>query len=351
MRNIYLFGFGFLVAVGLWPDALEAGFTLRWDFMAIGAPLYLILFGDRSKPLPAVVAALMVLILSIIGLTTQWAPDELTAYEELIHLLLAAGVFIVGFSAAELSLRYLWRGLAAGMGVSAVIAICQLSGWHLVQEAITPGGLFVNKNLLAEAGMVALVATLAHSDWRWSIAPAFCVAMGHSTAVFGSLVAVLSVYLWDRGRARTAGMLLAALAAGLMVSLFVVKFPSGVERLGFWKEALLQSTWIGHGLGSFPIAFGFAEYAHNEVVHYIYELGVIAIAPAAALVYLWLERTYEPERLVLTSVFAVGILSFPLHIPVTLFAAALAAGALARGRVWVQRDYRVRGVLHSVDLR
>lgn len=335
MKAWYLFGFGFLVAAGFWPAALDAGFAIRWVVMAVGAPLYFVLFGgegDKWEPtdLPAL---LFLLVLGVVGFTAQWSPDAWTACEELLHLAIAAGVVFVGLSGADL--RPAWRGLAAGVGVSAVIAAAQLAGWEGIAQAATPGGLFVNRNVLSEAGMVALVATAAGRDWRWTIAPLACVVMGHSVAVFGALGATFAAWLLLRGRVRMAWAILIALAAAL-VACFVIGAPTALVRMGFWRDAIAGLTWTGHGLGGFMTAFGFAEFAHNEPLHYAYELGLFALAPAAALFYIWQERSYEPEYLVLTSVLAVSLLAFPFHMPVTLFAAGLAAGALAGRRFGVR---------------
>ena len=63
-----------------------------------------------------------------------------------------------------------------------------------------------------------------------------------------------------------------------------------------------------------------------------YELGIFAIFPIALVGHLLRESSYGPEFLVAVAVIGIGLFGFPLHMPVTSFAAALALGGLARAR-------------------
>lgn len=330
LRGSFLFCFAFLVATVFWPAALASAFTLRWAVMAVGAPLFLLLSTRDEVKLLTDPLLCLGMLLCIAAVPLAWAVDVPSGREELIHLVIGAGIFCVG--AAAPNLINAWRGLAVGMAVSAVIAAAQLAGWEGVISAAPPGGLFINKNVLAEAGLVSLLATFAYRmPWWWAAPGAACVAMGTSRAVFGALVVMAAVWLYRRGHRVVAAFVVASIAGALLWA-FTGGIESATVRLGFWREGMIGVHWYGNGLGSFPIAFPFAVFAHNEFIHYAYELGVFALPAAGCLIYLLMERAYAPEHVILIALVAVACFSFPLHIPVTLFAAALAAGHLAMRR-------------------
>jgi hypothetical protein len=112
--------------------------------------------------------------------------------------------------------------------------------------------------------------------------------------------------------------------------------PSWTEHASIWTAAIADLHLFGNGLGSFAADFGRAEYAHNEPLHFVYELGVLALPILALALYL-MNRTKYDDALVLVAILAISLFSFPLHMPVTGFAAALAAGGIAR-RGYLVRD-------------
>jgi hypothetical protein len=337
MRASYLSGFTFLVAVAFFYGGLDAQFTGRWAIMALAVPVYFILF-DRSPPLLPFLAG--ALALSAAGVTIYWTPDRLTGGEELIHLAILFGVFLLG--TVEEDLTPAWVGLGAGIAVSAAVAAAQVVGWNFIPQAVPPAGLFINKNLLAEAGAVALVAMISTRMW-WLAAPAaFAVGVGQSKAVFGALVLTFAFWL-GRIYPKTAGAIAWAVVVGGTWALLT--FPSGQVRLDFWQSAIMGMQLLGNGLGSFPINFPFAEFAHSELVQYVYELGILAAIPAVVLLASFCsmydgERFYETEGLVLVTILSIALLAFPLHMPVTAMAAALCAGSLVRGSTVVRDSKR-----------
>ncbi len=330
VRDVSLMVLGFAVAAAFVPGFVDAGGAPRWAAMAIGVPCCLFMLPHRS------VSPWCFAWLPAAAITVAWAPDRLHALDELVHLAILAASFYLG--ACALSLGPLWRGVAAGLALNAAVALAQARGWNEIPQVGVPGGLFVNKNLLAEAGLV--VAVTASSALAAGVA-AFVVFVSGSKAVVGAAFVALAAWLMPR-RPRIAWLIVAALAAAAAL-LFAYGAASAKARLDIWGLAWTYlSLPFGRGLGAFAIDFPAALHVHCEPLQLAYELGVLAIPFFAVLIYALGARPdgTEPERVLLVAIAAVALFSFPLHSPLTAFAAAVAAGHLcaARHRVRVRSD-------------
>lgn len=320
-----LFVFAFIVAVAFWPGFIDPAMAPRWAVMGVGAPLLLLL---KSEGMPHPMDGLGLFVLALMGMSVLWAPDTLTGIDEFIHFAILGAVFCLGASCDDL--RPAWKGLAAGVSVAAVVGIAQAVGFTGIEQKVPFAGLYMNKNIFAEAGMVALVAMLCDGAWLWAVGPAVAIIIGNSRAVLGALIVTGCVALWHRSR--NAAIALAVLVVVIAILQAGGGSTSGTVRLDFWQAAASNMAIFGHGLGSFSVDFPFADFAHNEIVQAFYELGVFAALPVGLAVYLLMEPAHETERLVLLCIICVGLLSFPFHMPLTGFAAALAAGNLACAR-------------------
>lgn len=334
-----LFSLGLAGAVAFWPGAVDAPLTLRWAVLATMIPLCLILLGNRSAPLPWLPAAFV----AGAAISLAWTPDVYSGIDDLAHLVILFAAFWLGASVRDL--KPLWLGLSIGVGVSAAFVMAQ---WgfdsEVVSQTARPGGLFGNKNFCAEAAMVAVIACLAmKSRLRWALTAAalFVVVICSSKAVFAGLAVAASFWMLPR-YTKSAFALLVGLV-GLAILLFLVDHESVTYRLPMWQAALSDLRLLGHGIGSYAGAYPAYEHAHSEPLQYIYELGLLAILPA---VIFWkaLEGWRgETEGFILIAVGAVSLWSFPLHMPLTVLAAAAAAGHLAHARsVMVERRDSVR---------
>lgn len=323
-----LFGFSFLVTVAFVPGIVDPATLPRWSIIAAGAPLLLMLRTERF-PNPLEGAGLAVVISLAAGIA--WSPDVLTGYEELAHLAILAVVFCLGASLADL--RPLWQGLCVGVAVNAFIAFLQVLGWYELPQAAAPAGLFMNRNPLAEVALVALI--VGGARFWYAVGPCIALVLTHSRAALGALLVVWSISLWPRHRTAAVAILLVAGAAA--VGAFTLGSESALIRLGVWKSALSNLAVLGNGVGSFVTAYPQAQYAHSEPIQLVYEHGVLALPFFIMLWLLWRVPGYETEHLVLAAICAVGLFAFPLRLPATAFAFALAAGHLARGWALVRR--------------
>jgi hypothetical protein len=325
-----VFLFGLLVAIAFWPGVLDPASTLRWTVIAIGAPALLLAHAERlPKPLNGAGLATLIAILASI----LWSSDPLTGIDQGAHLIALAGVFCLGATVSNL--RPVWAGMGVGMVITAGVAIAQHFGWQGAFQAAAPGGLSVNRDLMAEGGMAVMIAAVTYSIW-WAIpAAAIVLLFGASKAAYGGMAAALALWLWKRNRAAS----IALFAAIVIVAILMVRLlhPSMEHRLSIWFDALQELAWLGHGLGSYSFDFYVNEHAHSEPIQMLYELGVFAALPFAIAYHLLRDSHDEPERYILAGLVAVSFYDFPLHMPLTAFAFALAAGHLAARRHCVQR--------------
>lgn len=331
-----LFWLSFLVSVVYWPLTLDPAEGPRWAVMAVGAPLGLLLLADKT---PAPLGGFGVVgLLTIIG-TAAWAPDIYSSGSEAIHLLILGAVFCLG--AAVPDLKEVWKGLTLGIGVSVIVAIAQLIGWSPVYQFAIPGGLFINKEIFAEPALIALIAMWYYRFWLAGIVPLLAVLMCTSRTVGFAAVVAFAFAMWPAHK--KISYFLSSIAAGALV--FVYLFPpvSLVARYEFWQNVMSDLTLFGHGLGSFTSAYPFVEYAHSEPMNFLYEFGILCAIPASFFIYLLAERLDGPEPIILVAVLAIGIFWFPLHMPLTGFATALAAGHVAARRCRV-REFSGRRV-------
>lgn len=273
------------------------------------------------------------LILPCAAVTLFWSPDALGGADDLVHIAILLSAFCLGASVKDLSM--VWRGVAIGLAVSGFIAVAQLCGWEALPQAVKPAGLFMNKNVLGETALVAAVAMFFSRSWWLFILAVATLLLSTSKGAIGAGILVAGLWLLPQ-RPRVAKPLLCGVIAAVVYA-FAAELPSAAVRWAGWSDVLANATLFGNGLGSFEANYPAMQFAHSEPIQMVYELGIFS-APIFAL-FIYVLRDYgarKPEWFILVAVVAVSLLSFPLHMPLTGFAAALAAGHLAGGRSLVR---------------
>lgn len=324
-----MFLLGFLVAIAFWPGAIDPASVLRWALMATIVPILLLIHAPR---LPSPLQGLGLATLITVTASAAWSSDILNGIDQASHLIILAAVFCLGATVKDL--RPAWAGLAAGMIPAAIVAFAQIDGWEGLFQVAVPGGLSVNKNMLSEAGVVAAVGAAAYGI-GWAIPGALaCAILGSSKAALAAAILVYAI--WVRERQPVLAWSIFVTLACAMLAAVILEAPTLYQRFDMWNDALNHVPLTGHGLGSFAHDFPLFEHAHSEFIQAIYELGAFAVVPAAVLIYILKGAPHEPEFLVLVALLAIGGFSFPLHMPITGFAAALAAGRLAGRRAHVR---------------
>lgn len=317
----------FAVAAAFVPGFVDAAMGPKWAMLAIGVPIALVLLEHEDLPLWSFAW------LAAAAVPTWWAVDRLHALDELAHLVILAGAFYLGACARDL--RAIWLGLSAGVALSSVIAVAQLLGFDYLAQVAPPAGLFVNRNYFGEAAMVALITgPLALSGFALA-----AIVMTTSKAATGALLVSYADWLrGGRGYRRLAWIIYGALALTAIV-LYALGSEHVTIRLGIWQTAWKYTELWGRGLGAFVVDFpAAAPGVHNEPLQLAYELGVFALPALAVFIYaMGAPDAFPAARGVLVAIGALSLVSQPLHMPLTAFAAALCAGRLCAHRYRLRR--------------
>ena len=172
--------------------------------------------------------------------------------------------------------------------------------------------------------------------WRWSLPVLVAGLLMSGTATgYAAALAGSGAWLWTLRpeiRLHLAGAVGAVACAGAWFS------PDTMSdaRWTVWQQAIADSTFAGHGLGSFAVA-GYTvppllfRQAHNEYVQILYELGAVGLLLALA----WIvvrARSLRADPLGMAALATFAVLCaglFPLHAPEAALWSVLLLGAKA----------------------
>lgn len=324
---------GFLVMVAYVPGVTGAALPTGWAAMWLVTP-FLLLF--HEIPRLTVVHWLGLMTLAYAVLSLLWFPNGLWG---LMKLAAMTSVFVYASSLNDI--RLVLRGLALGLGVSAIVVVFQAFGVPVVYSAtIKPAGLFINSNALAEASALVLLLLIAARMWVW-LPVAIPGLIYSSRAVMLGLIVAMLAWVWDRSRkAAIALVITSAVALGVVAAYFPFGFLSSVDqRLDLWRDTIDGLTWRGWGIGSFDFLYPMLashvntmesrpQYAHNDALQLLFELGIGAL-PLLVMA-LMLLGVKDDNRPAYACFLVISLFGFPSYLPVTGFLAAFLAGRLSR---------------------
>lgn len=321
-----MFLYGFILAVCYIPGV--TGFALPTGWLVLSATLPFILRRDLLRCLnPFLLWATLGL-----GWTMIWQQGVYDVWK----LALLSGVFVL---AQTRDTSQLLRGMALGLGVSTVVAMFQLLGYHPLPSIYAPpAGLFFNPNVYGEIACLLTVWFLASGAWPWALACIPGVFLSQSRTALFTLAALAALWTWRRWP--LAGPL--AIFATLLVLLPSVASKPGAGfpyRLTIWQNTIAGFTPLGRGPGSFIITSpAFAthtdsmtsreEDAHNDFLQIAYQYGIPGAAFLCAVVGFALWGPLGPDRYLLLAFLAIAAFNFPLEIPLEACLGALALGRL-----------------------
>lgn len=322
---------GFLVAVAYVPGISGASTSPRWIVLSLGVAALLCAVSRFSRPRGACTPIWW--LLGWLAVTAVWS-EPYEAYWALWLVALFAGLFLIGTQIEDMRPIVLW--FSVGVLVAAAFA-----PWMPGEFSFYAGLFAPNPVPLGEAAALAVAGCIAcRILWATPFLFAAVLASGSRGALL-SVLTVGAVLVWQH-RPRWLLALVPAGAAAILGSYFIgvhAGFSTVTERLAIWKGSVADLTMAGHGLGSFYGLFPrFAEistltvrpdHAHNEDLHLLFEAGLIGAGLfALACCALYLRAARHPEALVLCAVCPIALVSFPFHMPATLFLVALVAGRL-----------------------
>lgn len=347
MRLDFLLGLA--LGAAFWPWWIDPAMAPRWIAGGLIVALALSLRGPLPRP-PLWLALPLLGFLVFVAASLLWSPSPPDGIFALWRWALVAAAFAWGWSAR--SALPLILGLALAVALQLPLVLAQHLGFAGVPQAFRPAGLFANKNLLAEAGAVALAGTLALTSRR-DIAPAlgatliaFLAAILVLAASKGALLAAaLAILIW-LGPRRPSFAVLAAL--GLLAVAAMAWSPASLTtRVDMWRDTLAALTPFGHGAGSFwhvwPLVqtvgwdldiyrFGLMPgHPHNDALGLLSDFGIGALLLLPLVPALWRGRHDGPAFLAVVAFLGCGATAFPLATPLALAGAFLAGHAVRAG--------------------
>ncbi len=315
---------GFLSATLFWPGLPSEALAPRWAAIAVGVPLVsaLNLQFASAKLLCLWGGGLMLAALSLL-----WSVDPLGGALDLYRLAL---IGLVMLAARQLSnLDRTMAGVGWGLAISAGLCLFQIFGLSPVDQAAAPAGLFVNRDILAEAA--APVFVWAFLTRRWVLAVWLVIPLILSGSRVGLLATGAGIFAISTAKIRiTAYALVGCLLAAFVISLDPGKVATAWARIEIWRSALGMIRPFGAGLGSFASTYPGYEYAHSDLLQIVAELGLGAV-PFIALAFVLVRASWRVHPAIRAAAVVLGIeciVSFPLHLPTTAFLAGVLAGGM-----------------------
>lgn len=331
----------FILPLAYWPWFAEAAATPKWVILSLALPLLL-------KPAWGAGHKALLAFLCWCAVTLSWGVSIWDGVDQLWKFIIFGMAFWVGSGLADKAYERCMVAFACGIGINSVLAIMQTMGFDLLPQMASPAGLFINKNHLAEVGLLAFVAMLSLKQWWFALgaAPSFILTLERGAFVaFGLLVVV---WLWGRSRALAIVALL--LIVGVGVAHFHDYSPGGsfAGRLAIYPNTVAMILDNPLGVGTFWASFpeyhdavvetpiGIYDFitrprtAHNDILTLTAEWGIPAL-----LLLIWLfalSLKEEKTRYVILAFIFVGLFEFPLYLPASMFVVALCAGFACRNR-------------------
>ena len=325
-----MFLLGLILPLCYIPGVSDLDILSGWIVLSLMLPFFFL------RPIRLGVAHYLGLaFLGYATLSLLWAPVWQQGIWDLWQLAILAACFCLG---DRDDLPKLYKGLAIGIGINTILAICQKLGWQPVHHNNSdyPAGLFFNPDMLGESAALVSIALYSIRNYGLLVMTLPAVFLSGGRAAILSVVMILVLEGWKRSRVIT-----------LLIALNIVgvayfdnhKITSFGERWALWQDTASGLTPFGHGAGSFFMLY--PKYAlrtdtmstrpedpHNDYLGLAFQYGL-----GATLVFAILGIglvSSGPSRLVLLAFGLIAFVSFPIRIPIEGLVGMVALGRLCR---------------------
>ena len=348
---------GFAFAITFVPYLAEASNAPKWIIASVLVPW--MLAGRRIEMTTA--HWLVLAFLAWCAISLFWAVSLFDGVNQLWKFIVLAGVFALG---SCVDIRPALKWFVFGIVINGVVAALQHEG--ILQSLSVAGhaGLLLQKNYLAEAGLVAAVIAFTLNRWLSGSLSLVVLAISASKAAWFAGGMMGAYWVWRRHR------LLGAATALLVAAGSVGVLTLWIDQHGFWdrspgaRVAMTANTAVaiadrplGHGVGSFwsgyplyhdrvietgPGAYGLVmrpRTPHSDLLTIGFELGIPGLAFLFMLV--WQLRRHEYSAVILSFIL-LGLFAFPLFVPSTALIVALVAGRICGDRQRIRGFARIR---------
>lgn len=315
-----MFLLGLILPICFLPGIIGASVPVQWVLLSAILPLGLWRVGSLNPGHLVGLAALAWSALSIL-----WVQNV----HDYGYGLWLAGIWALSFwlGSTTTNLVPLWKGLAAGMSISSLVALAQYLGYSPVLVHSGYPGLLFNTTLSAATCALVLIGLACNRLWLWLPLPALGLLLANSRGAYLTLAAATAMRFapWYL-------VLTVLIACGVLLSIT----PSGSDttRLVNWGMAIRGMTPWGNGIGSYgSIYYIFnqqlirPERVHNDYLQLWFELGFgsLTILSLYALALFNRQNLHWP---VFVAFAILGLFYFPLWAPTTAFIGCLTAGRI-----------------------
>lgn len=345
---------------------------------------------------------LIVQSFSAMDVALPWLPIAITpgkVLSALLSILPALTLFLLAAHFAdkqEIRLA-LWSLLVAAalsllLGVAQVISGMKSLYLYEITNSIHPVGIFSNNNHQATLMAIAASFSIAHMinynrmEQRSSRLPyvlcgfltmAFLLALllnGSSASYVLIMVVTVSLFVaffvnGKQGGRRIGVLLCTAMVAIILVDFFLLgntqkSFMHSLTDDGTTsRQEIFLTTWsiikehiiFGSGLGSFPTVYAsyegvenitasYVNHAHNDILEFIMELGLVGLGIILGIIFWWLRsiralfktrsefsHMAKAGAIVLLVIFVHSLIDYPIRTLTISSIAGLSAGLLQRG--------------------
>lgn len=323
-----LFFIGFGVITAYIPGILGASISTGWLFLLIVAPIFFcyceVKFG------------LGFFFICYAILSLAWTENLNIALFHLLQLIVLGLVFYIGQYIKEEQLKIIFKGLALGLGISAIIGIAQefgFKGIYTLDNSIA--GLFINPNIYSEISAILLVSLIVLKLWWWIPVTLPGLILVHSRTAILALGIGLFCWTWKFNKRLATISLILVGFLGIVFYWNNFNMFSIKERFDLWADTIQGFKIFGNGVGSFEILFPYyaihidtelarPRYAHNDLLQIIFEFGIGSILFLMVLFDVFKAR--KAEGIILFTVCIVALFTYPMHVPAPAFIAFLVAG-------------------------
>lgn len=343
----------FLAMIGYLPDIMSSSTAGRWAVTTVvGLPLFL----TWGIPRWSLGSFLALLLFAWVGIGLTWSEVPWDTLGSILHW---SALFGLGLAASRLEDRsQVWIAAALGVSISLPFVLLQVAGYSPVWSLVRAGylgnvGLFLTTNVIAEVSTVAFVLMLFQPRWLrlLAIAPGICAALSGRSEVLLMLATVGLIY-WPTTRRYFVAIALGAALLFVVLAHYSLIGPSMTIRLQVWSLIINNIDAWGAGLGTFATIFTGINFAHNELLQLIFELGIGAtLAVGLVACALFNESSHNfPDKLALWALLASSTVWAPLQDPATALLVSLLVGGLLGDRYrasWVTAVKRGRNLRRS----
>lgn len=339
---------GFLLIALYMPNWAGAATAPRWILLSLITVPWLIFLVQNERLQPKTGSILLSIFMIWAAISGLWTPDKFEFLFIYWHYILVFTLFLVATCYPDT--ENFMIGLGWGMAVNCIVTLIQFPSFYPFLTRTDIAGLFVNKNMSAEAAALVFVGLIGYRRYALAVPSGVVLALVHARGPLLAVGVAGLLWVWERSRMAAAALALCTGAALVVFLLSGAHGDSAGDRIRTWADTWNAVTFFGHGTGSFyhlfpvyqvstsPLALRF-DHPHNDLLQILFENGWPGLVVFAVFLLFTLRGAGGPERAVLTAFLVEGCFAFPLYLPATQAVFAVAAGCLVGLRTSLRDDF------------